>query len=205
MLNQRSCEQYFPPKTSRTRRLGRERYPEAHIPSHRPDDRQRRPTAPDLPAFLRLHNGRRGHPARQSHVFRQGEIRTGALFFNTRDMFTARTSPNPLNCRTWPNPRALSRPPAKPHCTSPFFSAPSCTALPHSTFSTSTSRQSAPAPVHPDEQSLPSAPRARTYFPPGAKAASSHRLGLLRSARPRPVGRSPWSGACIVCSTTCIR
>ena len=44
-------------------------------------------------------------------------------------------------CRTWPNPRALSRPLAKRHCTSPFFLAPSCTALPHSTFSTSKSRR----------------------------------------------------------------
>ena len=89
MLNHIS-EQDFSPKTHRPRRLARERYPEAHIPSHGADDRQRRPTAPNLPAFLRLNHGRRGHPAHQSHAFRQGEIRTGAPFFL------------PEICSSWP-------------------------------------------------------------------------------------------------------
>ena len=73
MLNCTS-KQDFSPKTRRSRRFGRKRHSEAHVPSHGADDRQRRPTTPNLPAFLRLHNGRRGHPARQSHAFRQGEI-----------------------------------------------------------------------------------------------------------------------------------
>ena len=165
MLN-RTSEQDFPSKTHRSRRLARERYPEAHIPSHGADDRQRRPTTPNLPAFLRLNHGRRGHPARQSHAFRKGEIRTGAPFF-TRVYIPH----GPLIFRS----QNMAKPPTS---LPPSGAAPLHVSLLLGSFVHSPATldlfdlhipPSAPAPVHPDEQIYHPRPELAHTFRPDPK------------------------------------